>query len=147
MTAAEPLIDCFKKKPERAKWHCLPLVVFYVLYFCHTFLPSYQNYRALTFLNFNLVMALICLDLMLANMAAREFMAPNPYLLILTVPLIAYFGLGVCCNTEFWLSVGCVVLSVGLYVMRMTLLAIQFYDTTGKSFLFNQNAASKVKEQ
>ena len=124
ISAVEPLVDCYRKKPKRTLEHCLPIAVYLILFFFHTYLPSYQNHRALTFLNFNLVMTLICLDLMLANMAAREFMAPNPYLLVLVVPLLAYFGLGLCCKTEFWLSVACVVFSFGFYCYRMTLLAI-----------------------
>ena len=138
-------MDCLRKKSTRTLQHCFPIAVIYIMFFFHTYLPSYESHRAITLLHFNLVMALICLDLMLANMAAREFMCPNPFLLILTLPLIAFYLFKCSATTELYLSIFCVALAAGLYALRMTLLAIQFYDTTNKSFLFN--TAPKIKSE
>lgn len=88
-------MDAYKKQPERTKQMFVVVPIFIVLYVLHTFLPSYASARAFTFLQFNLVMALVSLDLMLCTMSARPFMAFNPAFLLLVVPLVAFFGVKV----------------------------------------------------
>jgi hypothetical protein len=90
----------------------------------HTFLPSYASERAVTFLQFNLVMALVSLDLMLCTMAARPFMALNPALLLLVVPLIAHFGAKVSPKVEVYISIGCAAFAFALYLLRMSIVGI-----------------------
>lgn len=73
-------------------------------------------------------MALVSLDLMLTTMSARPFMALNPALLLLLVPLIAHFGLKVSPQIEVYISIGCAAFAFGLYALRMAILTIQYYD-------------------
>ena len=80
------------KKPKRTKEIFITIPIYLAIYGLHLYLPSYADARALTFLNFNFVMAVIVLDLMLLNMTARPFWAIHPAFLLLIVPLIAYFG-------------------------------------------------------
>ena len=48
---------------------------------------------------------------------------------------------------NLYISMTCAGIALGIYFLNMTLLAIQFYDFTGKSFIFNrQPTASKVKQ-
>jgi hypothetical protein len=70
-----------------------PLLLVIVLYFCHSLLPANADYRALTNMLFNMALSVITLDLMLANMACKEFCgALSPAFLLLIVPLFAGLG-------------------------------------------------------
>jgi hypothetical protein len=98
--------------------------IFFLLYGLHYLLPSYESHRAITLLNFNLVMVLITFDIMLANMAAKEFMSVHPAFLLLIVPLLAYFVFKVSAQTEIYISMFCTAVAFGIYLLNMTLLAI-----------------------
>ena len=130
--------DCFKKNPRRTWEYLMALLVFYALYFCHTFLPSYETSRVVTVLNLNLVLANVTLDLMLNNMSAKPFMAYHPAFLLLAAPLIAYFGVGVSAKVEFAISIAVTVIAAALFAYRQAIVAIQFYDFSQKSFLYNK---------
>jgi hypothetical protein len=124
----ENIVDSYKKQPVRTKEIILPVPIVIALYAMHTLLPSFASARAITFMHFNLVMAVITLDLMLYNMAAKPFMALNPALLLLFVPLVAYFGFRVSPQIEIYISMGCAALAFFIYAMRMTIIAIQYFD-------------------
>ena len=87
----ESTADCLRKNSKRT-WEVLIAVpIFYAFYIGHLFLPSYESARVITILNLNLVLAVVTLDLMLANMTAKSFMAYHPAFLLLAAPLIAHF--------------------------------------------------------
>jgi len=88
----DALIDAYRKKPKRTMQFIAPIPIVIILYVLHTFLPSFTSAGAITIVHFNLVMAVVTLDLMLCNMASKPFMALNPALLLLVVPLVAFFG-------------------------------------------------------
>ena len=69
-----------------------PIPIVIILYVLHTLLPSFTSAGAITIVHFNLVIAVVALDLMLCNMTSKPFMALNPALVLLVVPLIAFFG-------------------------------------------------------
>jgi hypothetical protein len=135
------------KKPARTWSIFRTIPIYFSLFALHYYLPSYESHRALTLILFNLVMCLITFDLMLANMAAYDFMSIHPAFLLLILPLVAYFGLHVSASVEIYLTMGCALFAFGYFVLKMTLLAIQFYDYTGKRFLLNTNQEQgKVKQ-
>ena len=88
----ESISDCFRKKPARTWGILITIPILYAFFAMHIFLPSYATARALTFLNFNFVMCVITLDLMLLNMTAKPFWAVHPAFILLAVPLLAHFA-------------------------------------------------------
>jgi len=101
----------------------------------HIFLPSYATARALTFLNFNFVMCVITLDLMLLNMTAKPFWAVHPAFILLVVPLLAHFVFKCNAQVEIYISMGCAAMGFTIYMLRMSCLTIQYLDFAKRSFL------------
>jgi hypothetical protein len=101
----------------------------------HLYLPSYETARALTILNFNFVMCVITLDLMLLNMAAKPFWGVHPAFILLVVPLLAHFTLKCDAQVEIYISMGCAAFGFAIYLLRMSCLTIQYLDFSNRSFL------------
>ena len=63
-------------------------------------------------------------------MACKEFMPIHPGFGLLALPPIVHFVFGVSDGLEVFVSGLCVVIGLGIFAYRMTLVAIQFLDFT-----------------
>ena len=89
-------------------------------------------------------MSCVTLNLMLDNMAGKQFDIIQKEISFLFVPLIAYHIFGVDAATEKGISLACTMLALTLFAVRTTIIALQWRDLSGKPLLYIPKEAEKT---
>jgi len=107
------------------------------IYVAMSTLPSYLEHRAVVLLFVNYVMAHMTFEMMLHNMADRNYSPVlQPLIVLLITPLFAYHVIGVTAETEKMMTIALTALTLIGLILKYIILSTQWLDWTGKHFFY-----------